>query len=116
MRFLVEQLEDDEVDIYYDDLTITVIRDYVDQYDYEQYDTDITYTYTITKSDVYETIEDDIIREMREKDKELDWPTESQRDKYFNDNFESLFNKYNDKILDRFRDDAREQAEENYGI
>ena len=114
MRFLVEEFDNDEVDLDYNDLEIKVIRNYVNPYDYDEDEITTSYTYTVDKNTVYEIIEDDIIDEIKKKYPDIDWPTEEQRDKYFEDNFDELFDKYGYKVYDEFRDAATELAELNY--
>lgn len=114
MRFLVEEFDNDEVDLDYNDLEIKVIRNYVNPYDYDEDEVTTSYTYTVDKNTVYEIIEDDIIDEIKKKYPDIDWPTEEQRDKYFEDNFDELFDKYGYKVYDEFRDAATELAELHY--
>lgn len=114
MRFLVEEFDNDEVDLDYNDLEIKVIRNYVNPYDYDEDEVTTSYTYTVDKNTVYEIIEDDIIDEIKKKYPDIDWPTEEQRDKYFEDNFDELFDKYGYKVYDEFRDAATELAELSY--
>ena len=72
-----------------------------------------SYTYTVDKNTVYDIIQFDIIAEMEQKYPDIDF-TQEQIDKYFEDNFDELFDKYGYKVYDEFRDAATELAELNY--
>ena len=113
MRYLVEEFDNDEVDLDYNDLEIKVIRNYVNPYDYDEDEIPTSYTYTVDKNTVYDIIQFDVIAEMEQKYPDIDF-TQEQIDEYLEDNFDELFDIYGYKVYDEFRDAATELAELHY--
>ena len=110
-----------DFDLDYDDLEITVFKkvseavlypaDYACPAEYDEYETEINYTYTLDASDVFEYFWDnwDSYEELvavGDDDQKLE--------DYINENLETLFDDHYDDLLEHFKDDAREEAEENY--
>lgn len=57
----------------------------------EERELEIDYTYTITKNDALEVIQDEVLENSSE---EIEKMTDEEFDKYLEDNFDELFDKY----------------------
>ena len=117
MKFLKESLSE-KVELYYPDLTINYQYNYyVDYWDgpqWEDTDLDIEWTYEVDKSDIFEFLIDNINKELEDKGIDPDELSDEEYEKYFEDNFDYFFDKYEKSILDHFEDDAKEDAESKY--
>ena len=116
MRFrLVEDFyNNDEEYIEYDQIEITVYGDqYTDEEglpanDWKESKRDVWYAYRTTKGEVAEALSDII---LDEKSTDLDG---EELDKYIEDNYEELYNKYIEELKDYFRERAEKEAQEYY--
>ena len=107
-----------EITLHYEDLPITYqynhTVDYWDGKQWEEKDINIDWDYKVAKEDILDAIIDEVADEMYEKFLDKEDFSDSEINKYFNDNFDRLFKTYNKQILDYFKDEAIEDAEENY--
>lgn len=116
---LREERTMDQIDLHYDDLKVTVVispqrpSSYQFEYDRDEAQTaekNIEHDYTVPKSEVV----DFIYENMTENDfAEIDTASEDEIVAFINKNFDTLFGKYESMILDYYRKDAREDAEEH---
>lgn len=109
---------ENEITLHYEDLPITYqynhTIDYWDGRQWEEKDINIDWDYKVAKEDILDAIIDEVADEMHEKFVDKEDFSDSEITKYFNDNFDRLFKTYNKQILDYFKDEAIEDAEENY--
>ena len=107
-----------EITLHYENLPITYqynhTVDYWDGKQWEEKDINIEWNYKVDKEDILDAIIDEVADEMYEKFPDREDFSDSEINKYFNDNFDRLFKTYNKQILDYFKDEAIEDAEENY--
>lgn len=107
-----------EITLHYENLPITYqynhTVDYWDGKQWEEKDIEIEWDYNVAKEDILDAIIDEVADEMYEKFLDKEDFSDSEINKYFNDNFDRLFKTYNKQILDYFKDEAIEDAEENY--
>ncbi len=105
------------VDLHYDDLEVTIVTrlakapSYHFEYDHDEAQTveeKIAHDHTVPKQDVVEFLMETV---TDEDFPEIDDSTDAELENFVNKNFDSLFNKYEAKILDNYREQAREDAE-----
>ena len=102
------------VDIEYEDLHVEFGYNKTDVDMWDEFEDDISYTYKADKGFVVELIADWF---YDEPDCPLsDDASSSTIYKYVEDNFDSLFERYGDKLREFFREDAERDAAENYNI
>lgn len=106
--------------LYYNDLKITVAGDYHPEtwgdyggepayYDDEEIEID--YEYNVDKDEV----KDALLNIVLDKEKlHLITMDEEALLRYIDENYDELFDKYNEELLEYFEERAREEAEENY--
>lgn len=107
----------DKVELYYDDLTITVYgtRRDVDDWDESEYSGE--YTYEVRKDDVADTIWTEFITEEDVTDVPGGLDTLEDNDewrKFLETHFDTLFDKYYSELLDYYREDAADDFSDNY--
>lgn len=113
---LDESINDEKIELYYDDLTITdygEIRDdnwYELPYYPDEREITIEYVYEIDKEYVIDELVDYLL-----DDESINLEGD-ELEKYVYDNFDDLFTKYEDKLLNHFESWAREEAEERYQL
>ena len=105
------------VDLEYDALTITLCGNKRDVDDWDEIDHTDSYTYTVDKGDVATTIWENFITEEDVTD--VPGGLEALEDdetweKFLEDHFDGLFEKYYDKILDYYEESAAEEFQDNY--
>lgn len=105
LRENTEEMEE----LYYPNLTITYVTNYIDPYDYDEREATIDYIYEIDRQSVEEVLFD-----LLANKENLYFDTDEEADSYMEANYEDLLERYHDEVLDYFRADALEQAEENY--
>lgn len=118
----MNESKNETVDIYYDDLEITVVTKRGNPSGYysasfgnwlpdddETREIEIDYDYEADWDDVYDVIWDNFVDESEAADM-----SDEEIEKHITDNFDDLAEKYIEQIKDHFRDDAREEAEEKY--
>ena len=71
---------------------------------------EVDFTYTITKNEALEVIQDILLKDPSEEIKEM---TEDEFDKYLEDSFDELFDKYEEQVKDYFKEAAIEKAQED---
>lgn len=76
----------------------------------EERELEVDYTYTITKNDALEVIQDEILESPSE---EIEKMTDEEFNKYLEDNFDELFDKYEEQVKDYFKEAAIEKAQED---
>ena len=116
---LKEDLTTEFIELEYDDLEVVVVtrprrpRSYDFEYDRDEAQTKevtIDYEYWVKKSDIVDLLYENIT----ENDfPEIDSATDDEILDFVNQNFDALFEKYESMILDKWRDDAVEEAEMN---
>ena len=106
------------VDLYYDELCITLSRQ-IDVDDFDEVEHFDSYTYTVQKDDVVEYLENNCMtnEDVASLPGGFDaLEDEETHNKFFEANFDSLFEKYEDKILDYYKEDAAKEFSENYSF
>ena len=110
----------DKIELEYKDLEFTQVGNKRDVDDWDEFDREATWTYEVDKNDVYTFIFEDCIDvedfptafdDEFDPNNEDDWNSFVA---WLEDNFEEIYSKYEDKILDRWKEDAIEDAEKNY--
>ncbi len=112
MKFLKENQEREKEYLEYEDLPIIIYGEERDYDDWDQREEEIEWTYVVDKSDVEEFIADDILPLVL-SNKQIEDMAESDIYNYIKEHYEELVEKYYDKILNHFREDAIEDAQEN---
>lgn len=107
------------MELEYENLTITVWTlvsravlypvDFAHPDEYDDHEEEISWTYDADDGSVSEVICDILANEDEFKDYDSD-----ALYKYIDEHFDELTEKYYDALLEHFRDNAREDAEENY--
>lgn len=105
--------------IHYDDLTVQISTGSPSGYfdtaygnwlpDDSSKELEVDWDYELPKADVIETLRD-IVAEEESNTADM---TDEQFEAYVNDNYDSLFTKYEDRLKDYYREAAEEDAEEN---
>jgi hypothetical protein len=108
-----------KVDLEYTDLTVTAYGPKRDVDDWDEWDVTGEYTYKVDKNDVATAIWDNWITEEDAADVQGGLETLEDNDeweKFLEVHFDDLFEKYYDKLLDYYEDDAKEDAsrDENF--
>ena len=112
--------EDKQVALEYDNLDITIQEqtysgDYENPPEYDEFEMTVDYTFYAPKDDVIEELCQLVTDDASDEEYEAhgdDW--DNYVEKIVLNNFDSLVNKYMKKLLDRFEDEARAEAEEDY--
>ena len=111
---IYEGVDDKEtVDLFYDDLYVEVYfgdTDWETGYGEEEFSGKIDYTYTVDIQDVIEFLEDFLYSREPEYAKIED---DDEAYKWIYDHFNELFDKYEKDILEYFREDAEDDAQNN---
>ena len=107
----------EEVELYYDDLTITVYGTRRDADDWDEYEHSGEYTYSVRKGNVADTIWENFITEEDVAD--VPGGLETLEDnyewfKFLETHFDTLFDKYYNDILKYYEEDAAEEFQDNY--
>lgn len=107
----------DKVELYYDDLTITVYGTRRDVDDWDEYEHSGEYTYSVRKGNVADTIWENFITEEDVAD--VPGGLETLEDnyewfKFLETHFDTLFDKYYNDILNYYEEDAAEEFQDNY--
>ena len=110
MKFLLEMYEDMEK-LEYEDLPITVYGRQTDVDSWDEKTIRISWTYRIDKERVKEALWNNLMYTLPEYE-HLD--TDEKIDKYLDEHYEDLRDFYMEQLLDGFRNEAIEDAEENY--
>lgn len=108
--------DEEDVELYYDDLYVTVYygnMDWETGYGEKEFSGRIDYTYTVSMQDVAEFLVDFLYGKEPEYDK-IDGDDESYE--WIYEHFDELFEKYEKDILEYFRDDAEDDAQNNEHI
>ena len=107
----------DKVDLEYDALTITVYGARRDADDWDESEHTGSYTYEVAKGDVADTIWENFITEDDVTDVAGGLEALEDNDtwhKFLEGHFDALFEKYYDKVLAYYEDDAKEEYQEHY--
>ena len=109
----------DKIDLEYEDLEFTQVGNQRDVDDWDEWDRVVNWIYEVDKEDVYQFIfncmtqEDfpDSISPDMDPNNEEEWKLFVT---WLDDNFDDMFTKYKDEILDNWKEEAIEDAQENY--
>lgn len=108
---------DSEIELYYPKLEFTAYGPQRDVDDWDERDVETDWSYYVDQVEVEEFLcdicQDDLPEDCPSYEDDYDaWNT--YLDKFVHDNFDELFEKYKQKILDHWEDYATEEAQENY--
>lgn len=107
MKFLKEDYDKTTIKLKYEDLPITLSYNYkVDYWDGPDWDTanfNIDYNYIVDRDEIEDFLLDFIPEDLIE---------EKDIENYFKSNFDKLFKEHKQEILDYFKADAIEEAED----
>ena len=107
----------EEVNLEYDELTVTLCGNQRDADDWDEVEHSDSYTYTVDKVDVATTIWENFITEEDVKDIPGGLETLEDNDewyKFLETHFDILFDKYYDKLLDYYEEAAADEFRDNY--
>ena len=102
---------DSEIELYYPKLEFTAYGPQRDVDDWDERDVETDWSYYVDQVEVEEFLCDICQDDLPEDDYDA-WNT--YLNKFVHDNFDELFEKYKQKILDHWEDYATEDAQENY--
>lgn len=108
---------DSEIELYYPKLEFTAYGSQRDVDDWDERDVETDWSYYVDQVEVEEFLcdicQDDLPEDCPRYEDDYDaWNT--YLDKFVHDNFDELFEKYKQKILDHWENYATEDAQENY--
>lgn len=108
---------DSEIELYYPKLEFTAYGPQRDVDDWDERDVETDWSYYVDQVEVEEFLcdicQDDLPEDCPSYEDDYDaWNT--YLNKFVHDNFDELFEKYKQKILDHWEDYATEDAQENY--
>ena len=111
----------DTIDLQYKNLEITIYGDQRDADDWDEYEYTVEWTYSVDKNDVYqylfencltdEELPEEFLVDTFDPNDDDDWARFS---KWLDDNFDTIYAKYEKDILEAWEEDAKNQAEEQY--
>ena len=102
----------------YDDLTVQIDLGTDYQYGPQWDEEEINWTYHVSEEDCAELLKDKFIDSLSDEEylkmEASTTPNEDVFEKYVEEHFDDLFNKYYEDLLEYFRDDAERDASENW--
>ena len=117
-KSIIKEAKEETIELEYKDLPIEIQSDYSTDYyrgpQWSSKNIHVDYTHEVPKNYILDAIVDEVADEMYDKYPDKNEFSDVEIKKYFEDNFDTLFDKYKDTILDYFKEDAIEKAEIEY--